>query len=65
MAPGLGAEQLDLLWKGLPSIVSAGFLSFPFERFLEFPTSSVTKTVWIITSFGTQRAETNEKKPKG
>lgn len=44
MAPGLGAEQLDLLWKGLPSIVSAGFLSFPFEQVLEFPTYSVTKT---------------------
>lgn len=64
MAPGLGAERLNLLWKGLPSIVPTGFLSFPFEQVLEFPTHSVIKTVWILTSFGTECAETNEKNPK-
>lgn len=39
--------------------------SFRFEQVLEFLTYSVTKIVWIITRFGTECAEINEKKLKG
>lgn len=65
MPPGLGAELLDLLGKGLPFAVSADFLSFPSEQTLEFPMYSGTKIVWIITNFGTSVLKTHERKPKG
>lgn len=45
MPSGLGAEALDLPWKGLPFAVSTGFLSFPFEQALEFP-MYISNVLW-------------------
>jgi len=48
-----------------PPLLQSLLSHFHLERVLQFPVNLVTKTVWLITRFGTECAEIHEKNPKG